>query len=143
MHPQRSVLLMLSLALGLGAFGAWAEAVEEVVDLDALDEPAHDAKVKKSLQPGEHTQLPPSALSQTGKVVEEVVDLDAIDAVEAVGVPEYDRRGWLGMLPLLPLLILMWNVDWREARVNGEVSSARARLAPKKKSAPPTPVKSA
>ncbi len=117
--------------VALGASAAGAAGVEEVVDLDTLDEPAFQAK--KPQPPGEHTHLPESALPQVGKVVEEVVDLDTLDEAAVVGVPEYDRHPWLGLLPLLPLLVLMWNVDWREGRVKGEIASARARMAPKKK----------
>lgn len=53
---------------------------------------------------------------------EEVVDLDALDADEkfvapraavATRVPEHDYDRRMLVLPLLLVLILMWNVNWR------------------------------
>lgn len=84
------------------------EKVEEV-DLDALDEDK------------------PAA----GKTIVEEVKLDELDA--AAASPEYDRSRWLLLLPILAALVIVWNVDWREARVTAEIAAARAKRAPPKK----------
>lgn len=138
---MRPVLCRVIIVGALGASSAYAQAnkaVEEVVDLDALDAPPPPPPAGQ----GSPSKMPPSSLSATGSVVEEVVDLDRIDGEGSAGASEAERHPWLALLPLLPLLVLMWNVDWREARVKEEIHTARAHFAPKKKKPAPAPAPS-
>jgi hypothetical protein len=96
------------------------DKVEEV-DLDALEEDGPKKATTKAAHDG------------AGKTIIEEVKLDELDA--AAPSPEYERSRWLLLLPLLAALVVVWNVDWRDARVKAAVSAARAQRAPKKKGA--------
>lgn len=111
-----AVVVVVAVAL------AGEDKVEEV-DLDALEDDKKPAAVVTPAASG--------ADDGKGSTVVEEVDLDGIDA--SVAIPDYDRRPWLPVLPLLCLLIVMWNVDWRDARIKGELRSRREAKAPKKK----------
>ena len=82
-----------------------ADKVEEV-DLDALDDaPAHDAKAAGST------------------TIEEV---RPEELAESIPLPEVETTPWLLALPMLVAVIVLWNVDWADARVQRE-TAARSR----------------
>jgi hypothetical protein len=67
------------------------------------------------------------AMMAPGERVEEV---KLEDIARDGASPEYDRRPWLRVLPLFALLIVVWNVDWRELRAKAEIAARRAKKAP-------------
>jgi hypothetical protein len=123
------LLAVAGIGAALGGAGvARADKVEEV-NLDDLD----DDKKPDPTKAHEHSTIPAANLPQQGKTVVEEVKPEELE--ETTFTPEYDRRRWLLALPVLCLLVVLWNVDWREARVKAEISHARASRAPKVKKA--------
>lgn len=92
------------------------DKVEEVNLDDIEDEPAHDAKAK--LPPA--TDTAPGAAGST--TVEEV---RPEELAQAVPLPELETNHWLLLGPLLLALVVMWNVDWKDLRVQRELAARR------------------
>ncbi len=92
-----------------------ADKVEEV-DLDALD----------ALEgaPAPKTAPTPAAGSTT---VEEV----RVDELEpSIPLPELEASPWLLWCPLVVALVIAWNVDWGDVRVQRETVARRRSKAP-------------
>jgi len=107
--------LVLALVL-VGQLVGQTEKVEEV-SFDDLEEDAAPKQAAPSPTPDQKGQ-------------ERVEEVTSADLAFAGATPEYDTRPWLSVLPLILLLIVMWNVDWRDARAKAQIAVARARRAP-------------
>lgn len=117
--------VLLSSVTALEARADVAKPVVVDVPLSPRGEIPSDAKAPPP------ADLPsPKANAPASTVIEEV-KLDELD--DAAPSPAYHRSRWLLLLPLLAGLVVVWNVDWREARVKAEIAEARAKRAPKKK----------
>ena len=101
------------------------DKVEEV-DLDALeDEPAHDAKAKAQAQAQAPHDAGPSA---AGSTTVELVRPEEL--AQTIPLPEIETNAWLVLAPLLVVLLVLWNVDWKDARVQRETAARRKSKQP-------------